>query len=46
MTREEAMKKFMASKHKKEESLAALRDKVVAAYESQTGLSAKYVTTL
>lgn len=46
MTREEAMKKFMASKKKKEESLAALKDKVTAAYEDSTGLSAKYVMTL
>ena len=46
MTREEAMKKFMASKRKKEESLAALKNKVTAAYEDTTGLSAKYVMTL
>ena len=46
MTREEAMKRFMASKKKKEESLAALKNKVAAAYEDSTGLSAKYITTL
>ena len=46
MTREEAMARFMASKRKKEESLAALKKKVATAYESQTGLTAKYITTL
>ena len=46
MTKEEAMRKFMASKKKKEESLEAFKNKVAAAYESYTGLSAKYITTL
>ena len=36
----------MASKKKKEESLEALKNKVAAAYESNTGLSAKYIITL
>ena len=46
MTREEAMRKFMVSKKKKEESLAALKNKVATAYEDSTGLSAKYITAL
>ena len=46
MTKEEAMKKFMASKKKKEESLTALKNKVAAAYESNTGLPAKHITAL
>lgn len=46
MTKEEAMKRFMAAKEKKRQCVARLEEKMKLNYEKQTGKPANYTFVL
>jgi len=46
MTKEEAMKRFMAAKEKKRQCVARLEEKMKQSYEKQTGKPANYTFVL
>lgn len=46
MTREEAIKRFRATKRKKQEYVTKLEAEMKASYEQRTGLKANYFSVL